>query len=208
MDNETLRQQYNKIYRYEPNKWTDELGDNDAWFMLNRLMSKPPYNVLDIGCGNGHTIKYFSERWKTTQFTGIDISYEALKLAKKVVPNAIFLLGELEEVDIKEEFEIITLLGVAEHFDDIERKLKYIRQFLHPRGMLYLQVPNCLEYSEIKEEGFRPSIGGNQMEWHLKKETWNGLIINAGYAIYITRTNSRYPVRGFMWILQIDQTSR
>ncbi|MFA5378092.1 MAG: class I SAM-dependent methyltransferase [Dehalococcoidia bacterium] len=204
MNNEELRQQYNDIYKEKPDKWTSNGRDNDAWFMLDRILGKAPKTLLDIGCGNGHTIKYFSDRWKTTRYTGLDISDEAIEIAKSIIPDVLYLCGEIEEVQIDCNYDVITILGTAEHFPDIGKKMKYISQFLEPKGVLYLEVPNNLSYSENKEEGFRVSLGGNQKEWHLTKESWNKILEEAGLVTYITRTYvDPFPI--FIWILQKSQ---
>jgi 2-polyprenyl-3-methyl-5-hydroxy-6-metoxy-1,4-benzoquinol methylase len=199
MTNEDLRQQYNDIYKEKPDKWTSDDRDNDAWFMLNRvLLAQPPEYLLDIGCGNGHTIKYFKDRWPKTEYTGIDVSDEAIAIAANLLPGECFGCGEIEEVKLLgENYDVITCMGVAEHLPDIQRWLK-------PKGVLYLEVPNNLSYSDDQSEGFRASLGGNQEEWHLRKETWDKIIADAGYVGYVTRTRSNpFPV--FIWILQKSQ---
>jgi trans-aconitate methyltransferase len=204
MNNEELRQQYNDIYKEKPDKWTSKGRDNDAWFMLNRILGRAPKTLLDIGCGNGHTIKYFSDRWKTTRYTGLDISDEAIEIAKSIIPDVLYLRGEIEEVKINCNYDVIIILGTAEHFPDIGKKMKYISQFLEPKGVLYLEVPNNMSYSENKEEGFRASLGGNQEEWHLTKESWNKILEEVGFVTYITR-NYVNPFPVFVWILQKSQ---
>jgi trans-aconitate methyltransferase len=206
MNNEELRQQYNDIYKEKPDKWTSDGRDNDAWFMLNRILGRAPKTLLDIGCGNGHTIRYFKERWPKTKYLGIDISDEAIGIAKIFMPDLDWLCGEIEKFSNipTNTFDVITIMGVAEHFPDIGKKMKYISQFLEPKGVLYLEVPNNLSYSENKEEGFRASLGGNQKEWHLTKESWNKILEEVGLVTYITRTYvDPFPV--FIWILQKSQ---
>jgi len=206
MDNEELREQYDAIYREKPDKWASTGRDNQAWFMLNKILGRAPKNLLDIGCGNGHTIRYFKERWAKTKYSGLDVSPEAIKIAMEGMDDVYWHVGEIERVDKDNEFafDVLVCMGVAEHFDDIEKKLRYISKWLNPKGVFYLEVPNNLTYSDSQEEGYRESLGVEQSEWHLRKETWDNIIEKAGYVTFITRTwNSPYPV--FMWILQKPQ---
>ncbi len=200
-----LREQYNEIFKNKPDKWVDIGRDNHAWFMLQKALGRPPKTLLDIGCGNGHTIYYFKTLWgDDTKFTGIDLSDEAISIAKLEMPDDIWIRGEIEEVELDQQFDVITILGVAEHFWDIAAKMKYIQRFLKDKGILYLEAPNCLEYSDSQKEGFRKSPEGKQEEWHLKKETWDKILEEAGYVTFLTRVRSN-PFVGFVWILQKPQ---
>ncbi len=205
--NEELRKQYNEIYKNKPDKWADIVRDNNAWFMLNRILGKPPISLLDIGCGNGHTIEYFKDRWPNIQYTGIDLSDEAIKIASEKMPDVNWICSDIEDINLFNVFDVITILGTAEHFYNLKEKMEYISKFLAPKGVLYLEVPNNLEFVETqnKEEGFRKSAIGQQEEWHLHKKTWDNILREAGYVTYITRVRDN-PFYGFMWILQKIQT--
>ena len=54
--------------------------------------------VLDVGCGTGRTAAWLKKRF-ALQVTGIDISPEAIALAKENVPDAEFFEGDGEFLD-------------------------------------------------------------------------------------------------------------
>lgn len=204
MTTEELKQQYNEIFKEKPDKWADIGRDNHAWFMLQKILGRPPATLLDIGCGNGHTIYYFKTKWgDKTKFTGVDLSDEAIAIARRELPDDTWICSEIEEIELP-KFDVVTILGVAEHFSNIENKMRYISGLLKDKGVLYLEIPNCLAYSDSYEEGFRKSPKGMQEEWHLRKETWDKLLKDSGYVTFITRVRDN-PYIGFVWILQKPQ---
>lgn len=193
---------YNKIYSGNPTKWDVEYRDKlAAFFILQQIHD--PKSLLDIGCGNGHTIEYFSKLWPDTTYYGIDLSDVAIELAKQRVPEANFLCGSFTEVDVP-LCDVVVLMGVAEHFENLIDSLRDLKKY---GKLIYIESPNCLSYSENKEEGFRVTgelIGINpthQSEWHLTRDTWEGTIIHAGLEI-VRRCYGPTAETEFIWMLK------
>jgi hypothetical protein len=65
-------------------------------------------------------------------------------------------------------------------------------------GVVYMEVPNNLTYSNSKGEGFYEQ--GVQREWHLTRETWEKFITEAGFKIvrYASRPGAFWEL---IWIL-------
>jgi len=182
---------YDAIYTKDPDRWTSE--DRDE-FMYDALCDTvpEPASLLDYGCGNGHTLQYLSKHWLKTDFYGYDISPVAIEIAGKKV-SAKF--SDFPEVDI------VTVMGVAEHFENLG-ELRKLKNYLKPLGVLYLEVPNCFSYSDTKNEGFRQTYAGSgQMEWHLRRDTWKKIIEDSGYEILKSLSGCR-PAWEFIWILR------
>lgn len=180
---EYLVNEYNQYYNIDPNKWVDTNRDEFAFKCLSEYLNREPKSLLDVGCGSGHTINYFSQRWTKTKYTGVDLSAVAVVLATKNVPHARFVLGWIDELHLP-KFEVVTLLGVTEHFEDLQQGLKAVLKTMDKDGVCYMEIPNCLSYSNNKAEGFRRlEIGSRQYEWHLKRSTWNEELKKAGFEI-------------------------
>ena len=188
---------YNDIYRQKPDKWANDFRDQYAFNSLFDLLEQPEA-MLDYGCGNGHTIAYFKEFWPKTNFSGLDISDVALEIAKQRVPEAEFY----KVIPFRKTWDVITIMGVAEHFDDPLAELKHIRRLLSPFGYLYLEVPNCLAYSENKEEGFRRTNNTvGQEEWHWRRQTWEKVIEEARFD-FVKSIRGPVPEWEFIWVLE------
>jgi SAM-dependent methyltransferase len=189
---------YDGIYRANPAKWGNPDRDEFAYQALKQFSE--PASLLDFGCGNGHTIRYFMNKWPDTEFYGVDLSTVALDIARNKIPGAHFS----ETIDACPRVNIITMLGVLEHFEDLI-DLQDITDHLSPSGLLYVEVPNCLSYSDSKDEGWRKTSGGSrsgQTEWHLKRESWERILSRSGLK-FVKSLTGKNPAWEFVWVLQV-----
>lgn len=198
MDGE-LREFYNEIYRRNPSKWSANTArDGMAFLTIMSTVIKEPGSVLDVGCGNGHTLEFFKSEWPNVEYTGVDISDVALDLAKRRVPGGMFI----QELPNSGEWNIILIMGVAEHFEHPIEELRKIGKLLSPNGLIYLEVPNCIAYSPDKTEGFRKTnAGSDQSEWHWRRDTWKQAIQDAGLEIVKNYSGLNYTWQ-YIWILR------
>jgi len=61
--------------------------------------SLPPYNILDLGVGNGAFLQKLQVHFPESHFTGIDISAEMLKLAQKTLPALVTIKTSATEAN-------------------------------------------------------------------------------------------------------------
>ena len=154
---------------------------------------------MDYGCGNGHMLAYIRDFAPENYYYGLDISEVALRLAKAKVKEGTFFT-ELPDDDVK--YDIIIIMGTAEHLEDPQATLLEISKSLADNGIIYLEVPNCLSYSDSNIEGFRKTNqGSDQVEWHLKRSSWENIINYAGLEI-IENIKGPSPTYEFIWVLK------
>lgn len=101
-----------------------------------------PGNLLDIGTGIGqflhHAEPYFDH------VTGTEVSSSAVAAAEHRYGLAI-LEGQVEDLDVAERFDNITMFHVLEHVPDPARTVSRCVELLKPNGMLFIAVPNELD---------------------------------------------------------------
>jgi SAM-dependent methyltransferase len=205
MNRRGMVEEYNNYFLRNPHKWEREESNQLAWLNLKEYLGRDPATVVDIGCGNGHTIAYLSKKWNKTMFMGMDLSDVAIRIAtERRLARAIFEVGFADLYFPSVKFQVCLLLGVAEHFENPENTLRAIREsILRPGGVLYIEVPNCIAYPESEPvEGFRKlACGSRQTEWHLRRETWEGILVAAGYSIERYYVGPRMQ-NEFIWVLK------
>lgn len=187
--------EYDTIYTEEPDKWSDLGRDLVAREIIKEFYGIPK-TILDVGCGNGHTISLLHETWPDTKYTGLDISPVACRLARENAPYADIYNTELGFLEM--QFDAITAMGVVEHFKDIVDGMKELKRHMNPGGVLYIECPDNLAMSGRTEEGwFGSSI---QTEWHLKRSTWVEKFEEAGLKV-IHSFSGTMAYYGFIWLL-------
>jgi 2-polyprenyl-3-methyl-5-hydroxy-6-metoxy-1,4-benzoquinol methylase len=103
-----------------------------------------PHTVLDIGCNDGSLVKAFSN--KDCNVCGCDVSQEALS---KAPPEIFNLLSRLDVTRDAlsfgdEEFDLVTMVDVIEHFPEFEWTLSEVHRVLKKDGYVYVSTPSPL----------------------------------------------------------------
>lgn len=139
--------------------WDDSLSDSS-----NNILSDESYNLflkiaeelivkyrminnslsaLDLGCGTGivseNIFQYVNE------LTCLDISSMMILEAKKKLPNATYILGDIKTININKKFDVIFSRGILlSHYGPIEGIdiIKKISQLLKPKGLLLIDGLN------------------------------------------------------------------
>src|ERR1700678_2624743 len=99
--------------------------------------------ILIAGCGTGHHPISIAAEYPDAAVTAIDFSKSSLAYAirqsrKYNVPNLKFLHGDILNLDMRGEFEVIEAVGVLHHMDDPLAGLQALIRALKPGGFLKL----------------------------------------------------------------------
>lgn len=105
---------------------------------------KLPSFILDIGCGVGGTIPYLKRRCPATIVVGLDSSYNALMVAKRVSgKHAEFVRGDAQNLPFRSEvFDGVIAGEVIEHLPNDFALLIEAYRVMKPCGVLALSTPN------------------------------------------------------------------
>lgn len=96
--------------------------------------------LVDMGCGTGGNLSSFK---KTFECTGIDISRDAILLAKRRFPEVNFICGGLEKQTYIaiEKADVVLLLDVLEHINNDVSFLEGLLGMLKKGSHLLITVP-------------------------------------------------------------------
>lgn len=99
--------------------------------------------VLDVGCHGGTFTSVILSKIGSKDIYGIDISPEAIKLAKKRIPYGTFQVADAAKLPFKDNFfEAVFCLEVLEHVDDPISTLKEIYRVMKKGGYAVILVPS------------------------------------------------------------------
>lgn len=195
-----LIKQYDARYASDKGKWAIPERDQLAFDTVMEYVPEP-LEILDVGCGQGHTMEYFQKHGCEAAMYGIDLSQVAIDLAKKNVKNGQFEAEFLTEYRTRKKFEVIICLGTAEHFRELDENLKRMKSLLKKDGVVYMEIPNNLKYSPGKHEFRQLQSGSRQYEHHLSQSEWEQKFKDAGFVI-VNFYNRNRPAWQFCWVLK------
>lgn len=145
--------------------------------------------LLDIGCATGvFTAIAHEAGWDAT---GVEASAWAVARAKQRCPDATFVQGLLEDVDLPPgRFDAVTLWDVLEHVRSPIETLSRARAWLAaPHGRLYLNLPNAGSLT-ARGMGRRWVLLLREHLWYFDPATMARLLQKAGFELIETRPNS------------------
>ncbi len=97
--------------------------------------------VLDVGCGNGWFTNFLSLNKNCELVCGIDINLTELKQAASVFnnPKLFWAYADIFRSDIPAEyFDIITLNASFQYFENPNKTIEQLFQFLKPKGEIHI----------------------------------------------------------------------
>ncbi len=153
---ETLSWEYNKLFEKRlpfNQKIAQEFVNN-----MKRFSDTTKPQVLDIGCSVG--IDSYCLSNCDCQVTGIDISPNAISLAKRNVPCAHFVIGNFWQYDFENKFDGIYAQNFIHLFpkETAEQMIIKMAKLIKPRGLIHLTTS---KEKKIKD-GFHFKTGYSQ----------------------------------------------
>jgi len=120
------------------NEWARRRGTRILQIVRGLNLNNP--RVLDLGCGFG----WFTEDLaKFGPATGVDLSEEAIAMAKQRRPDIEFLAGNvLEDVLPKKHFDVAVSQEVLAHVEDQPKFLAQAASVLKPGGYFIITTAN------------------------------------------------------------------
>lgn len=116
-----------------------------SWIRWDIIESIPngKHNILDVGCGEGWTLKKLKDSGKAKQVIGIEINENAAKIARNNVDFVITTDVELLLPPFKEKiFDYIIFGDVLEHLINPKKVLEKYSCYLKDNGYIIASLPN------------------------------------------------------------------
>jgi SAM-dependent methyltransferase len=95
--------------------------------------------LLDIGCGYGHLLSRFRDRYR---LYGIDLSSHAAARARKRLPEGVILRADVERgLPFSRGVDVVLAINVIEHLEDPKVAVDNIAGALVPGGLCVIHLP-------------------------------------------------------------------
>lgn len=109
--------------------------------------------VLDVGCGGGRDSKFFVQ--KGLKVVGVDVSDVLIKIARKEVPKAKFICGDILDLKLKlNSFDGIWAEAILLHLKrkDVIKAVRIFHKILKPGGLVHVSVKKGRGEKFVKEK--------------------------------------------------------
>ena len=149
-----------------------------AAFERTRLRREQSY--LDIGCGNGYSVRWACQVHSSVEAYGIDISSGMIQHARSrsdAFPNARFIHSAFPLPELKEQsFDAIVAIESFYFMPDALWALANVHRLLKPGGRFV-----CVMDRYAENTAYKPWDDGTDVDTHrFSIETWRELIADAG----------------------------
>lgn len=133
---------------------------NDRIDKLFKRISPPVKSLLEIGCGTGEFLKLLKGIKPELEITGIDISDEAVGLAKEKGVNCLNFSAEEFAEKSTEQYDLVLAFEVLEHVFYPFSLIKSLLELEKKGGKIYMTMPNYLSYDFLQVGGVYKNLFG------------------------------------------------
>ena len=199
-DSSAILERYYKILSLSSNS-SDNFSRIERWHKyayqhVAQDKKKQKYSVLDVGAGLGVFLK------------GLESDQSLILSAAEPNPVAVDHLinnvgvnvynGYIQDLDLKEQFDFITLNRVLEHVSAPIEVMGSVRGLLNDSGLVYIELPDSDSY-EKDGEGNEAFSSGHYMVYNQSSIEY--LFENAGICLYeiksVKEPSGKYTIYAF-----------
>jgi len=153
-------------------KYYDELTNLNVLKFYKSIIGKIKNScILDLGCGTGTLLKYYSSKNKTF---GIDGSPEMIKIAKTKDKNTFYSVGDIKNLKINKKFNIITCaFDTINHLSalkDWEQLFETVTAHLSDDGVFIFDFNTIKGFANYSSHTIFKKIGSDYIIMRTKAE--------------------------------------
>jgi SAM-dependent methyltransferase len=182
--------------------WNSQRPPGVRRWYLDRTLERvgPGSSVLELGCGPGTDAGELSEG---RRYVGVDLSWAQLSMARRRVPDATFVLGDVTSIAFRPgAFDSVVAFYFFMHIPHGEfvPTLERIFSWLRPGGWLMLSLPTTEAPDRVEEWLDVPMFFGGTSPPRSER-----LLREAGFHLELSEIReemqARYGPTDFHWVI-------
>lgn len=173
---------------------TSQLNIPHLWDKINGHATES--TILDIGCGSGRDLRYFSDRGY--EVIGVDISFNLIKLAHNH-SNRPVALADMCALPFEKSFNVAWAIGSLLHIHrgDIVEALSEINRVLNNNSIFIASM----------KKGFGNAVDGNGRYFtYYQEDEWVNILRQANFEVLsIEKTIESRNTQRTEWIVTVSK---
>jgi len=134
---------YARLHAVEEQHWWHAGMRDITAALLRERLERGHLSLLDAGCGTGGFLGWAARTGSFDRVCGVDISAEAVELARQAVPGAELHVAPVDELPFADRsFDVAVLNDVLQHVEerDVDAGLRELRRVLRQNGVLLVRT--------------------------------------------------------------------
>ena len=134
---------YHRLRAVEEQHWWQHGMREIAGSLLGERLARPHQSLLDAGCGTGGFLSWASARGSFDRICGVDVSPEAVSLAREAVPSAEITVAPVDDLPFDARaLDLVAMNDVLQHVEeaDVTASIVELRRVLRPDGALIVRT--------------------------------------------------------------------
>ena len=134
---------YARLHAVEEQHWWHVGMREITAVLLGKRLDGGHVSLLDAGCGTGGFLAWADRTGSFDRLCGVDISAEAVELARQAVPSAELHVAPIDALPFGDgSFDVAVLNDVLQHVeeDEVEAGLRELGRTLKPEGALLVRT--------------------------------------------------------------------
>nr|NQU91186.1 class I SAM-dependent methyltransferase [Bacteroidota bacterium] len=140
---------------------------------VNALPVSSMIDIIEVGCGAGFSTKYL--RGTYHKYLGIDYSDELIKFAQahNAGKGVEFQAINIKDLETKRRFDVVLLIGVLHHFENIWSLMDHMTSLLKPGGWIVANEPHggnpAIRFSRAIRKKIDSKYSSKQVEFTISQ---------------------------------------
>lgn len=154
------------------------------------LASEPPWNAVDLGCGDGSFLTEVAHHFPKARLTGVDLSLAQIEANRKAIPSVSWYVADLDRAErdldsLKGSSDAVISLEVIEHVAKPKHLLSHALSPARSGGRLILSTQSGPVRETEKRVGHKRHFSPVEMTDLLKSVGWRPIRVwNSGWPFH------------------------
>ena len=138
MSTENVVRTHDKLYLKEDRKNEPKEYFKFINSIVKEQVSRKDIKVVDVGCATGDFVYYLKQQYPNIDITGIDVDDELLARARKEVPQANFVQGDISAGGDFGKYDLVFMNGVHSIFENLDWLGNLLKMRRNEKSCIYV----------------------------------------------------------------------